>query len=69
VLKNGEQIADYVQPFEVPGSKAATDLVTSGQIRWFTIVPKGHGEIAKVVLESFDNHLAPAFVAMTAQVE
>jgi len=69
VLRNGEQFADYVQPFEVPGSKAATDLVTSGQLRWFTIVPKSHGEISKVVLESFDNHVAPAFVAMTAQVE
>jgi len=69
VLRNGEQIADYVQPFEVPGSKAATDLVTSGQLRWFTIIPKGHGEISKVVLESYDNHVAPAFVAMTAQVE
>ena len=69
VLRNGEQIADYVQPFEVPGSKAVADLVTAGQLRWFDIVPKGHGEITKVVLESFDNHVAPAFVAMTAQVE
>jgi len=43
--------------------------VTTGQIRWFAIITKSHDEITKVVLESFDNHLAPAFVAMTAQVE
>ena len=69
VLRNGEQFADYVQPFEVPGSRAAPDLVTGGQIRWFVLTPKRNDEIAKVVIESFDNHLAPAFVAMTAQME
>ena len=69
VLRNGEQFADYVQPFEVRASKTAGDLLTSGQLRWFSIVPKGRGEITKVVLESFDNHLAPVFVAMTAQTE
>ncbi|MEY2411359.1 MAG: hypothetical protein QOF48_4029, partial [Verrucomicrobiota bacterium] len=69
ILRNGEQFADYVQPFEVRASKAATDLVTRGQLRWFSIVPKRRGEITKVALESFDNHLAPVFVAMTAQTE
>lgn len=69
ILRNGEQFADYVQPFEVPGSKAVPELVTRGQVRWFTLVPRRNDEIAKVVLESFDNHLAPVFVAMTAQVE
>ena len=69
VLRNGEQFADYVQPFEVRASKAAPELLITGQLRWFSIVPGKRGEIAKVVLESFDNHLAPVFVAMTAQTE
>jgi putative membrane-bound dehydrogenase-like protein len=69
VWKNGEEFADYVRPYEVPGSKAVPELVTSGQLRWFSFVPRRQTEISKVVLESFDNNVAPTFVAMTAQVE
>jgi putative membrane-bound dehydrogenase-like protein len=69
VWKNGEQFADYVRPYEVPGSKAVSSLLTSGQLRWFSIVPKLQVEIRKIILESFNNHVAPTFVAMTAQVE
>jgi hypothetical protein len=69
VWKNGEEFADYVRPYEVPGSKSAADLLTTGQLRWFTLAPRRMVEIDKVVLESFDNNIAPTFVAMTAQVE
>ncbi|HKX63239.1 MAG TPA: PVC-type heme-binding CxxCH protein [Verrucomicrobiae bacterium] len=65
--KNGEVFADYARPYDVPGSKAVSDLTTSGQLRWFSIVPKQKKAIRKVVLESFNNHLAPTFVAVTAQ--
>jgi hypothetical protein len=66
--KNGEVFADYARPYDVPGSKAVPDLTTSGQLRWFSIAPKQKTRIRKVVLESFNNHLAPTFVAVTAQV-
>jgi hypothetical protein len=69
VWRNGEQFADYVRPYEVPGSKSVSSLLTSGQLRWFSIAPKRQAEIQKIVLESFNNHVAPTFVAMTAQVE
>src|SRR5207248_7744635 len=36
ILKNGVEFADYIGPYDVPGSKAAPDLVQRGQVRWFT---------------------------------
>jgi putative membrane-bound dehydrogenase-like protein len=69
IWKNGEEFADYVRPYEVPGSKSAGDLLNVGQLRWFAIVPKRSAEIRSIVLESFDNQIAPTFVAMTAQFE
>lgn len=67
VFHNGAEFADYVRPIEVPGSKLASNLVVNGQLRWFTVEPKGKGRIDKLVLESPTNHLAPVFVAITAQ--
>ena len=67
--KNGEEFADYVRPYEVPGSHSAGDLLDAGQVRWFAIVPKRRVEIRKIILESFNNQVAPTFIAMTAQVE
>jgi putative heme-binding domain-containing protein len=70
VWKNGEEFAGYVRPYEVPGSKSAGDLLmTIGQVRWFAVAPKRTGIIKRIVLESFNNQVAPTFVAMTAQVE
>jgi putative membrane-bound dehydrogenase-like protein len=69
IWKNGEEFADYVRPYEVPGSKSAGDLLTAGQLRWFAIVPKRRAEIKTIRLESFNNQVAPTFVAMTAQTE
>ena len=67
--RNGEEFADYVQPFEVPGSRPAADLVTDGQVRWFSYIPRRTVEIKTITLESFNNAIAPTFVALTAQVE
>lgn len=67
--RNGEEFADYIRPYEVPGSKGAGDLLNAGQLRWFSIEPKRKAEIRKISLESFDNQVAPTFVALTAQVE
>jgi len=69
IWKNGEEFADYVRPYEVPGSRSVGGLTDAGQLRWFAIVPKRQVQIKKIVLESFNNHVAPTFVAMTAQVE
>ena len=69
IWKNGEEFADYVRPYEVPGSKAVSSLLDAGQLRWFSLVPKRHAEIKSITLESFNNHVAPTFVAMTAQLE
>ena len=69
VWKNGEEFADYVRPYEVPGSKSAGDLLTVGQLRWFAITPMRRAEIKTITLESFNNQVAPTFVAMTAQTE
>jgi putative membrane-bound dehydrogenase-like protein len=69
IWKNGEEFADYVRPYEVPGSHSVGGLTDAGQLRWFAIVPKRQAQIKKIVLESFNNHVAPTFVAMTAQVE
>lgn len=69
IWKNGEEFASYERPYDVPGSRAVGELVTRGQLRWFTLVPKRQFEIQRIILESFDNHLAPTFVAVTALVE
>jgi len=69
IWKNGEEFADYVRPYEVPGSHSVGGLTEAGQLRWFAIVPKRQVQIRKISLESFNNHVAPTFVAMTAQVE
>jgi hypothetical protein len=44
-------------------------LTEAGQLRWFAIVPKRQAVIKQITLESFNNHLAPTFVSMTAQVD
>src|SRR4030095_10963730 len=54
VWKNGEEFADYVRPYEVRGSKSVSHLLTSGQLRWFSIVPKRKEEIRSITLESLD---------------
>ena len=69
IWRNGEEFADYVQPFEVPGSRPAADLVTDGQVRWFSYIPRRAIAIKTITLESFDNAIAPTFVALTAQID
>jgi hypothetical protein len=67
-LWNGEQFADYVRKIDVPGSNHVPDIVASGQLRWFSITPKRSAPIDRLELESFNNQVAPAFVALTAQL-
>ncbi len=67
VLKNGVEVADWAGSAQVPGSKDASDLVRRGQVRWFTKSLKHEGMIQSLTLESFDNSVSPAFVAITAE--
>jgi len=72
VLTDGAEFADWIGRHEVPGSKWVDVLAKDswGQARTFALTP-GHPErvVESIVLESFDNHLAPTFLALTAQLE
>jgi putative membrane-bound dehydrogenase-like protein len=69
ILKNAQEFADYNGNFDVPGSKSAPDLLTHGQIRWFTKSLKHQETMESIRIESFDNGVAPAFVAITADTD
>ncbi|HWF18679.1 MAG TPA: ThuA domain-containing protein, partial [Verrucomicrobiae bacterium] len=66
IFKNGVEIADWNGATDVPGSKSASELVKHGQVRWFTKELKRPGIIDSLTIESFDNSVSPAFVAITA---
>ena len=68
LTKNGVEFADYNGQAEVPGSKPTRDLVEYGQLRWFTKVLSRTGDLREITLESFNNVVAPAFVAITAEL-
>ncbi len=67
ILKNGVEFADYVRPHDVPESKSAADLVDGQQVRVFRKVLSKGGVIEKIVLESYNNRIAPIFVGITAE--
>jgi putative membrane-bound dehydrogenase-like protein len=69
VLRNGVEISDYVRPHDVPGSKLAPDLVNGQQVRIIRKKLAHPGVIEKLTLESYDNRVAPVFVAITAETE
>ena len=68
VLKNGVEFADYVGPFDVPGSKEAPDLLQRGQLRWFSKEVRGRDVIERISIESFSDEIAPVFVGITAEL-
>lgn len=68
-LKNGVEFADYNGMADVPGSERVDGIVPRGQqVRWFTKVLKRTGELKRISLESFNNVVAPTFIALTAEV-
>ena len=69
VLKNGVEISDFVRPHDVPGSKLAPDLVNGEQVRIIRKKLAQPGVIEKLTLESYDNRVAPVFVAITAETD
>ena len=68
ILKNGEEFADYNGKNDVPGSREAQGLVRNGQVRWFTKELGREGQIEKLTIESYNNGVAPVFVAITAEL-
>ncbi|MGZ8937706.1 MAG: PVC-type heme-binding CxxCH protein, partial [Limisphaerales bacterium] len=68
ILKNGEEFADWNGKHDVSGSREAQGLVRNGQVRWFTKELGREGHIEKLTIESFDNSVAPTFVAITAEL-
>ena len=71
VLRDGVEFADWIGRRDVPGSKYVEDLVQPGswgQIRTFELAPARKAVVEKIELESFDNHLSPTFVGLTAEL-
>lgn len=69
VMKNALEFADYIRPIEVPGSAFVEELSERTQIRWITFELTKSDVIQKLVLSSFDTHVAPVVVAVTADIE
>jgi len=67
VFKNGVEFADWNGQPEVPGSKIVPGAVTHGQVRAFSRDLSHAGVIQTITLESFNNSVAPVFVAITAE--
>jgi putative membrane-bound dehydrogenase-like protein len=66
VLKNGEVFADTFVRADVPLSADAGDFTRRGQLRYFALNLGKKAALSKIVLESFDNDIVPATVAITA---
>jgi putative heme-binding domain-containing protein len=66
-LRNGVEFADWNGQPEVPGSKLVSGALTHGQVRAFSHDLARGGSIQSITLESFDNSVAPVFVAITAE--
>src|SRR5256885_3122784 len=67
-MKNGDEFADYIRVVDVPGSALAEGVVTANQMRWFTKPLKRQGVVEKLILESFDNAIAPTIAAITVEL-
>ena len=68
LLRNGVEFVDYINAsYEAPSSKQVPGLVSRGQVRSFTKPLQHAGVIQTISLESFDNIVAPTFVAITAE--
>jgi putative membrane-bound dehydrogenase-like protein len=68
VMRDGVEFADYIGPFDVPGSMATSGLVQGKQLRWFSKPLQRAGEIASLTLESQNSGSAPTLVAITAEL-
>lgn len=68
IMHNSKEFADYIRIVNVPGSKLTRGLVSANQLRWFSLPLKRTSVISKLILESYDNAVAPTTVAITAEL-
>jgi len=71
VLRDAVEFSDWIRRVDVPGSKYAEGLVAEGgrgQVRWLTLKPSRKAVVHHLTLESYDNTMAPTFLALTAEV-
>jgi serine/threonine protein kinase len=67
-LRNGYEMTDHIAGPGVPGSALIQGFATTGQqLRYFAKPILNGTPVEKVVLESFNNHMAPTFFALTAE--
>jgi putative membrane-bound dehydrogenase-like protein len=70
VFKNGVEFVDYISAsHDAPGSERVRDLMERGQVRWFSKPLQRAGMIQKLTIESYENAVAPVFVAITAETD
>lgn len=67
-LVNGQHVADYIGPFEVPKSKLAFRTTTGGQIRSLAIEPKKTESINSIEFVKPKHRSAPVVMAVTVEV-
>lgn len=70
-LRDGEEFADWVRRIDVPGSQFAEGVLAQGSrrnVRTFALESPREGVVESIALESYVNHLAPTFIALTAQL-
>jgi type 1 glutamine amidotransferase len=71
VLKNGVEFADWIGHIDVPGSEHVDGALgpgSWGQVRRFAVELATPRAVDRIVLESYDNELAPTFLALTAEL-
>jgi putative membrane-bound dehydrogenase-like protein len=66
-LKNGVHFADYIRPFNVPGSKPAFEL-RGRQVRYLAIHPKRTDTIERIELVKGPDDTAPLVIAATVEL-
>lgn len=70
LLRSGDEFMDHQDPgaVGVPGSARIEGFASPGrQLRYFAKTIRGTGPVQSITIESFDNHLAPTFFALTGE--
>jgi len=67
VFKTGEVFVDFNSNAEVPKSERIRELTNRHHVRYFSVPVEKRLVVQKVILESFDNGVAPTTVAISAE--
>ena len=66
VLRNGEHFADAFAAADVPRVPMPAEFTRRGQVRYFALNLGKSAQLSRIVLESYDNDIVPATIAITA---